>query len=122
MSQKFTGVYSKQFFINLFAAVKKFGTIYVVSDGNVYTVEGSAKDRCLDGILLHKIKYYAVITEANCPVSGAEMETLWRTMQDIEQEVEVLVPQEKALDLDAAQIAYEERLALQAKPKVGKQK
>lgn len=122
MSQKFTGVYSKQFFINLFAAVKKFGTIYVVSDGNVYTVEGSAKDRCLDGILLHKIKYYAVITEANCPVSGDEMETLWRTMQDIEQEVEVLVPQEKAIDLDAARIAYEERLALQAKPKVGKQK
>ena len=73
--------FSKQFFVNLFAMVQMYGTIYIVTDGNHYRDKESAVNRCKDALRVGKIKKYACITIDNFPDSEAELKSLLTTVE-----------------------------------------
>lgn len=90
--------------------VAKHGTIYAVSDGNHYTTELQAKERCKEALKLREIKRYAKIDASNCPVNECQLEKMWITVEQISEAAPKPAPRTYAFDMAAAEEAFRKKM------------
>lgn len=66
----------EQYFVNLYAMVQKYGTIFVTSDSVHYRDKESAESRCRQEMKLGRIVKYAEVKDDNFPETWEELDKL----------------------------------------------